>query len=198
MRSIVIGGLWMTVAVSLLAVTPARAQTRTPAGGSRTGKPSSAALASARGKEDAMRRPKGPASVTLTADEMASLVEAGLEPSARRAVDSVSIRLDPGRLTLRGFLVTAALGAEVFGPLASMFQPLEPLWVSGPAHATAPGVIAWEPDSFIVRNLTFPQGMIPMLVKRLTGASNGAIPIAVPPTVTRITIDAGAVTFSRR
>ncbi|MSR05792.1 MAG: hypothetical protein EXR93_01790 [Gemmatimonadetes bacterium] len=195
MNSIVMRGLCITVAASLFAMT-AGGQTRPAA--SRIGKPSASALTSARDKEDAMRRPNGPPSVTLSANEMASLVEAGLEPDARRAIDSVSIRLDPGRLSLQGFLVTSALGTDVFGPLAAMFNPLEPLWVSGPAHATSPGVVAWEPDTFMVRNMSLPQSAIPMLVKRLTGALNGAIPIAVPPTVSRITIDAGTVTFSRR
>jgi len=162
------------------------------------GKPSATSLASAREKEDAMRRPRGPASVTLNVDEMASLVEANLQPEARRALDSVGVRLEAGRLTLQGQLITAAWGADVFGPLVAMFNAREPVFVSGPARATAPGVIAWEPDSFIVRNFTLPQSAIPMLVKRLTGASDGAIPIAVPPTVTRIKIESGTVTFSRR
>jgi hypothetical protein len=79
-----------------------------------------------------------------------------------------------------------------------MFQPMEPVWVSGPARATAPGVIAWAPDSFVVRNFMLPQSAIPVLVRRLTGGSDGAIAIAVPPTVSRIQIGPGAVTFSRR
>lgn len=195
-----LGVRWILVALSVSAV-PASAgfaQTSAPGNARTVGRPSPTALASAQRKQDSMRRLRGPASVSLTADEMASLVQAELQPQARRALDSLGVRLGPGRLTLLGYLVTAELGPELFGPLASMFQPLEPVLVSGPARATAPGVIAWEPDSFVVRNYLLPQSAIPVLVRRLTGGSNGAIPIAVPPTVSRIRIDAGTVTFSRR
>src|SRR6185503_8309065 len=64
------------------------------------GRASPAALASARSKENAMREDNGPESVTLNADEMASLVEANLDREARRALDSVRVRLGAGRLTL--------------------------------------------------------------------------------------------------
>lgn len=189
--------LW-ALAMGAVPATAGLAQTSAPGGARRVGRPSPGALASAQGKQDSMRRPRGPQSVTLNADEMASLVQAELQPQARRALDSLGVRLGPGRLTLLGYLVTAELGPELFGPLASMFQPLEPVLVSGPARATAPGVITWEPDSFVVRNYMLPQSAIPVLVRRLTGGSDGAIPIAVPPTVHRIRIDPGTVTFSRR
>lgn len=191
--------LSLVLALGLLPLSAGIAQTSSPGGGGkRLGRPSAAALTSALGKQDAMRRPNGPRSVTLSADEMASLVHAGMQPQARQALDSVSVSLDPGRLTLHGQLITAAWGPELFGPLASMFEPREPITVSGPARAAAPGLLAWQPDSFMVRNFMLPQGAIPVLVRRLTGASDGAIPIAVPPTVARIRIESGAVTFSRR
>lgn len=165
--------------------------------GANLGRPSAAALATARAKEDSMRRPRGPVSVTLSPHEMASLVDAGLDPQARRAIDSLGARLQPNRLTLHAYLVTSILGPEL-GPMAMLLDSMEPIWVSGPARVTAPGVIAWEPDSFKVRSYSLPPGSIPRLVNRLTGGTDGTIPIAVPPTVTRIRIDAGRVTFSRR
>src|SRR5262245_59780493 len=164
----------------------------------RVGHPSNKALASALDKQDAMRRPNGPKSVTLSPDEMASLVHYGLQPQARTALDSLGVSLEPGRITLRGYLLTSALGTEFFGPMAMMLNPREPLSVSGPARAAAPGLISWAPDSFIVRSYQLPQGAIPVLVKRLTGSADGTVAIAVPPSVTRITIDAKAVTFSRK
>lgn len=187
----------LALALGLLPASAGSAQTSST-GDQRLGRPSAAALTSARGKQDAMRRPNGPRSVTLSADEMASLVQDGMQPQARQALDSVSVSLDPGRLTLHGQLITAAWGPELFGPLAAMFEPRESITVSGPARAAAPGLMAWEPDSFRVRTFMLPQGAIPVLVRRLTGASDGAIPIAVPPTVAQIRIESGAVTFSRR
>src|SRR6267378_1013103 len=170
--------LVLAVAVVSLVTSAGAAQT-SPA--SRVGHPSNRALASALDKQDAMRRPNGPRSVTLSPDEMASLVQYGLQPQARSALDSLGVSLEPGRITLRGYLVTSALGTDMFGPMALMFDPREPLSVSGPARAAAPGLIAWEPDTFIVRTYQLPQGAIPALVRRLTGSADGTIPIAVPP-----------------
>src|SRR3977135_4356728 len=76
------------------------------------GRASAAALASARSKENAMRGEKGPESGTLTADEMASLVEANLDQQARRALDSIRIRLDPGRLALHAVILTSVVGTD--------------------------------------------------------------------------------------
>lgn len=185
-------GMVAAVLAAAKAPVPATAQQ-----GPSIGRPSPAALATARGKEDAMRRPNGPGSVSLDADEMASLLEAGLHPNARRALDSLSVRLEPGRLVLQAYLVTAIWGADVLGPLALMLGPLEPLEVSGPARSARPGVVAWEPDTFRLRTFALPHVAIPGLVRQLTGGTDGTIPIGVPPTISRVEIGAGRVTFSR-
>jgi hypothetical protein len=161
------------------------------------GRASPAALASARSKENAMREDNGPESVTLNADEMASLVEANLDREARRALDSVRVRLGAGRLTLNAVIVTATV-SDALGPMSYMMDPREPLSVAGPAHASRPGLITWEPDSMAIRSFSFPQAAIPRLVARLTGTADGSIPIAVPPSVRRIWITPSGVTFSRK
>src|SRR5688572_22974300 len=104
-------GMLMVMLASVVIAPGAVAQSHGP-----SGRPSGPALTSARAKEDAMRRPQGPVAVTLSAEEMASLIEAGLDPAARRALDSVRVELSPGRLTLRGLLVTSTWGMEVLGP----------------------------------------------------------------------------------
>jgi hypothetical protein len=50
----------------------------------------------------------------------------------------------------------------------------------------------------VIKSFDFPQSAIPRLVNRLTGTTDGSIPIAVPPTVRRIRIQSSGVTFSRR
>jgi len=162
------------------------------------GHPSAAALASARVKENAMRQSKGPASVTLTADETASLVQANLDSNTRQVLDSLRVRLEPGRLALQAMMVTSKIGTDILGPMSYMLDPLEPLTVTGPARATQPGLVAWQPDSVIIRSFTFPQAAIPHLVNRLTGRVDGTVPIPVPPSVIRVFITPGGVTFSRR
>jgi hypothetical protein len=162
------------------------------------GRSSPAALASARAKEGSMREPQGPASVTLSPDEMASLVQANLDQNARGALDSVRVRLQPGRLALEAMIVTSQVGSDILGPLSYMLGPLEPLVVAGPARATQPGVITWQPDSVVIRSFAFPQAAIPRLVSRLTGSTDGTVPIAVPHSVTQIFITPSGVTFVRR
>jgi hypothetical protein len=184
---------WIMIGLVLSAAVPARSTLAQSVGHA-----SRAALTSALAKQNAMREEKGPDSVTLSADEMASLVESNLDRGARKALASIRIRLDPGRLALQALLVTSELGTEYLGPLAYLLSPLEPLFVSGPARATKAGLITWQPDTLVIRSFDFPQGAIPRLVNRLTGTADGSIPIAVPPTVRRIRIMSTGVTFSRR
>jgi len=180
------------VALLLSVAGPSLAQTA-----SSVGRPSAVALASARSKQNAMRQPKGPDSVTLSPDEAASLIESGLDPQARKVLDSIQVRLEPGRIALHASIVTSALDS-ILGPLAAMLGPREPIRVAGPVHATKPGLITWEPDNFSVRSFALPQAAIPHLINQLTGATDGTVPIAVPPSVQRVNIQSAGVTFSRR
>lgn len=180
--------------LSLLAAAPRLPETQTFAA---DGRPSAAALASARSKQAAMRQASGPQSVTLSPDEMASLIQAGLHAEARRALDSIRVRLEPGRIALHAYLLTASLDT-LLGPIAMLLGPREPMAVAGPARSVKAGLIAWEPDNFTIRSFAFPQAAIPHLVNQLTGGSDGTIPIAVPPTVRQIRIQPAGVTFSRQ
>lgn len=161
------------------------------------GGPSEAALRSAQRKQASMERSGGPVTVTLSAAEMASLIQEGLGPAGRQALDSVEVVLHPGRLELRAVLVIESLRG-VLGPFAGMLQDHERMRASGPARVAGPGMAAWEPDSFIVRAFPFPQGFVPPLVDRLTGGQNGRVPIRVPSTVGDLRISPAGVTFYRR
>jgi hypothetical protein len=183
---------WLALGLAVVTSFPARTVTAQA-----VGRASPAALASARSKESSMRQTPGPESVTLTPDEMASLIEANLDAQARRTIDSIRIRLQPGRLMLQAVIVTSAIG-DVLGPMTMMMDSTEPLAVAGPARAAKAGLITWEPDSVVIRSFSFPQAAIPRLVGRLTGTADGSIPIAVPPNVRRIWITPAGVTFSRK
>jgi len=161
------------------------------------GHASASALASARAKENSMREPEGPPSVTLSADEMASLVQANLDENARKALDSIKVRLQPGRLALEAVIVTSQVG-DILGPMSYMLNAQEPLVVAGPARSTKAGLVTWQPDSVVIRSFSFPQAAIPRLVSRLTGSVDGTVPIMVPPSVRQIFITPTGVTFSRR
>lgn len=161
------------------------------------GRPSDAALGSARAKEADMARSNGPPLVVLTAAEMAALISDGLDPAARAALDSVEVTLMDDRFALRAQLLTELLGGQL-GPVGGLLDRREPLLVSGPARVAGVGVVAWEPDSFTVRAFPFPRSAIPVLVNRLTGGSDGTVQIGVPPTVGDLRIRPSGVTFYRR
>lgn len=163
-----------------------------------TGVPSARALRSARRKEAAMARDGGPAFVAVTADEMAALVEAGLDPVARAALDSLRVTLSPGRFGLEARVRTARLGREALGPLAGLLAEWEPLRLGGPAAVAEPGRVAWRPDEVQLRAFPFPASVVPRLVDALTGGRDGIVPIAVPPTVGDVRIRGDGVTFYRR
>ena len=163
----------------------------------RTGRPSVAAARSAREKEASMARPDGPPYVLLTADEMASLIRDGLDPVARAALDSVEVTLMADRFEMRGHVRTALLQG-MLGPFAGMLAAREPLLVAGPARVAGVGVVAWEPDSVMVRAFPFPRTAIPVLINQLTGGKDGTLRIGVPPTVGDLRIRPDGVTFYRR
>ena len=162
------------------------------------GRPSALAFESARSKQEAMARRDGPGYVTLSADEMASLIAVGLGPAGRAALDSIAVTLHDNRLAFQASLNTSLLGAALPGPLAGMLSAREPVRVSGPARVAAVGAVAWKPDSFVVRSFPFPESAVPIVVNKLTGRPDGIVPISVPPTVGDLRIRTSGVTFYRR
>jgi len=163
----------------------------------RVGRPTNAAAHSARAKQEAMAERDGPPYVVLTADELASLIRDGLDPVARRALDSVEVTLQVDRFELRGQVRTALIEA-MLGPFAGMLAAREPLVLGGPARVTGVGVVAWEPDSVLVRAFPLPRAAIPVLINRLTGGKDGSLRIGVPATVGDLRIRPSGVTFYRR
>lgn len=170
---------------------------RAGAAGSVPGRATPQALTSARRKQELIGRASGPPYVVLDASEMVALIVEGLAPAARRALDSVEVVLLEDRFVLRAQLLTGALQG-LLGPLAGMLDGSEPLTVAGPASVTRPGVVAWEPDSFMVRAFPFPREAIPSLVDRLSGGSDGAFLVPVPKTVVDLKISPEGVVFYRR
>jgi hypothetical protein len=129
---------------------------------------------------------------------MAALVEDGLDPAARAALDSLRVTLSPGRFTLDARVRTDRLGQAVLGPLSGVVKERETLRMSGPAALAGTGAVAWRPDEFQVRGVHFPASLVPKVVDALTGGRGGVVPIPVPPTTGRVSIRGGGVTFYRR
>jgi hypothetical protein len=140
----------------------------------------------------------GPATVTLTAEELAALIRDGLDPVARRSLDSIRVVLARDRLALEAQLLTAGLERGMLGPLGSIVDAREPVRLAGPAAVTAPGTVGWTPDEIVLRAFPFPAGVIPRLVNTIMGVRDGVVPLAVPPTVGDLRIREDGVTFYRR
>lgn len=184
-----VAGVWRSVAGE-----------RTSAGvvGRAVGRPSPRALQSAEMKELAISRANGPGFVTLSAEEMASLIEARLDPLARQAIDSVTVTLGDARFVLEAEIRTDLFSRDLLGPFASMLEATQPIRVSGPARVTEPGTLLWAVDEFMIRSFPFPESAIPRLVDKLTGRTDGAFVIRVPETVGDVRIRADGVTFYRK
>ena len=163
-----------------------------------SGFPSDAALRSAEEKEAAIARPDGVGYISLTADEMASLIERRLDPRVRANTDSVRVALMHGRLVLEGQILTEVLGADVLGPLSDLLGSRQPIRVGGVVSLREPGVVAWVCDEFVIRAFPFPPSAIPRLVNRLSGDSAGAFLIPIPETVGEVHVEPDRVTFFRQ
>ena len=156
------------------------------------------ALASALAKRAALARPDGPSYIVLSAAEMAALVHDGLPPAAGAVLDTVAVVLERDRFTLRAWLNTGIFTDELLGPFAGALDGPEPVIITGPARVAGPGLVAWTPDAFTIRQFPFPEAAVPRLVNRITGRADGAFPLAVPPTTGDLRIRADGVTFYRR
>jgi hypothetical protein len=177
-----------------------RSLTGTPGGlgSASSGRATDSTLASAIAKREALARRNGPAYVVFSAGEVAALVVDGLDPVARAAVDSVTVTLERDRFTLHALLRTGLFTEDLLGPFAGLVGALEPMVVAGPARVAGAGLVAWQPDAFTIRQFPFPASVVPRLVNRMAGRSDGAFPITVPPTVGDLRIRVDGVTFYRR
>lgn len=169
-----------------------------PADTGAVGVPSDDALARAQRKEAAMAARGGPASVTLTADELAALIHAGLDRTARATLDSMRVVLGDDRFALEAQLRTAGLDRGLLGPLGGFVDATEPIRMAGPAEIMTPGWVGWRPDELVLRAFPFPGSLVPRLVAAVLPTREGAVPIAVPSTVGDLRIRPDGVTFYRR
>jgi hypothetical protein len=140
----------------------------------------------------------GADSVVLSAREMTSLLVAGLPPEARSRLDSVSVSLGDGRVTVRGRLETTHIPKEELGLLAGALEPWEAVRGSGAVVATGPGRAEWRVDALTLRGFTLPAQASRQLVSRaLPGVRDGAIPFTLPTGIGRLRVRPSGVTMYR-
>lgn len=148
--------------------------------GETAGHPSPAALSRARDKVDSLHGWNGD-SVVLTASEMAALVTEGMPREGRERLDSISLSLGDGAVTVSAVLQTAQIPRDELGPLAGALNPWERITASGPVTATKNGMALWRVDALTLRGFTLPEEASHRLVERaLPGAKDGAVPLTLP------------------
>ena len=170
-----------------------------PAADTTVGAPTPGALHSTQSKIDRLRKPSGPDSVVLTADEVASLVGSGIDWSVRKSFDSLRVELLEGSIAVYCRLDTRVIPPNALGPLTGMLRPMEPLRIAGPVRIERPGVGRWTIAELTLRGIAFPDLMVKQLAQRIAGATaDGAVPLRMPPAFQDLAIHPAAVILYRQ
>jgi hypothetical protein len=160
------------------------------------GRPGTRALENAKARTDSVRRGSAD-SVVLSAAETASLIGNGLDPSVRRQLDSLEVRLLDGQIEIGARVATANLPRSALGPLALALHDHERIRAAGPVSVIGAGRGQWRIERLNLAGVPLPVDAIRPLLDRTFGQQ--ALPIAIPAGVTDIRIrPSGAVLFGAR
>lgn len=164
-----------------------------PAAVTETGTPSPAALTDGRRKLAQLRG--GRDSVTLTADETASLLSDVLGPYMRGTFDSIRVQLSEGSVEVRAMANTARLPAGLLGPLGMAVRGYEPMTARGPFSVAGPGRGAWRIEALSFRSFPLPSEVVPRLMQKVTGDTSRAVPVPLPRDIRSVMVHGDGVTF---
>ncbi len=163
-----------------------------PAAVAVVGAPSEDALASARQKIEQLG---GADSVVLGADEVASLLRAGLDPYTRGTMDSLEVRLRDGAIAATATVRTSRLPSGMMGPLGMALREYEPITAEGSLRVGAPGEGQWQVDRISFRDIPLPRDAVPAIMQRVSGDSTRTVPVRLPEEVRGIRLRADGVTL---
>lgn len=164
-----------------------------PAAVAEVGTPSPGALKEGRRKLSTLR--SGSDSVTLSADEAASLLSDVLGPYMRGTFDSIRVRLGEGSIEVRAKANTARLPSGLLGPLGMAVGEYEPMSASGPLTIAAPGRGAWRIEALSFRSFPLPSEVVPRMMERVTGDTSRAVPVPLPSQIRSVAVHGDGVTF---
>jgi len=163
------------------------------------GAPSPSALASAQRKLATLAQGRGPDSVVLTPNEMASLVGNGIDWSVRKTFDSLRIELSEGSIAVNARLDTKLIPQDALGPLRGLLAEREPIRIAGPLRIARPGLARWTIQSIALRGIPFPAPAVKALARQTAGAdSSGSVGLQVDPAVAVLAIHPGGVVLYRK
>lgn len=120
-------------------------------------------------------------SIVLTAEELASLLQAGLGGAAARYLDSVEVTLGTDHVTVGAMLATEAIPGRALGPFKGLVRPRERVRVGGRLAVLGPESGALRVDAVSLRGIPFPTAMIGRFMSTSLGASDdGTVKFQVP------------------
>lgn len=145
-----------------------------------TGKASTAGLAKATDLVDSLNGWRAD-SIVLTAEELASLLQAGLGGAAARYLDSVEVTLGTDHVTVGAMLATEAIPARALGPFKGLVRSRERVRVGGKLSVLGPESGALRVDAVSLRGFPFPTAMIGRFMSTSLGASDdGTVKFQLP------------------
>jgi hypothetical protein len=162
------------------------------------GAPTPAATQSGKEKIASLRAGTAPDSVILSANEMASLIGAGIDWSVRKTFDSLRVELLEGSLAIHARLDTRALPPDALGPIAGLVGPREPIRLGGTIAIARPGTALFTVREISLRGFAFPSAAVRSVARQMAGATpDGAIPFTVDRGVADIAIHPTGVVLYR-
>lgn len=145
-----------------------------------TGSASAAGLARATDLVDSLNGWRAD-SIVLTADELASLLQAGLGGAAARYLDSVQVTLGTDHATVQAMLATEAIPRRALGPFRRFVRARERILVGGRLAVLGPEAGALRVDAVSLRGLPFPTAMIGRFMSTSLDASeDGTVRFQLP------------------
>ena len=120
-------------------------------------------------------------SIVLSAEELASLLQAGLGGAAARYLDSVSVTLGNGEATVKASLATEAIPAQALGPFRHFVRAREEVSVGGRLMVLGPATGELRVESVKLRGIPFPTALIGRFMSASLGASeDGSVRFKLP------------------
>ena len=145
-----------------------------------TGRASARGLAAATDLVDSLNGWRAD-SIVLTAEELASLLQAGLGGSAARYLDSVEVTLGTDHAIVTASLATDAIPRNALGPFRHLMRAHERVSVGGKLAVLGAEAGALQVDAVKLRGIPFPQSLVGRFMSSSLGASeDGTVRFKLP------------------
>jgi len=143
---------------------------------------------------------RGPDSVVLTPNEVASLIGGGVDWTVRKTFDSLRVELLNGAIAVHARLDTRRMPREALGPLAGVVRAEEPIRIAGPLTIAKPGTARWTVRELDIRGIPLPDAVLKRIARDVAGAdSAAAVRVQIDPAVADVAVTPrGLVCYRRR